>query len=322
VKTPTLIFGLVMLFAASFSDAATHVVKSGDNMYRIARNYGVSLSQLQSANPGVNAHSLRIGLKLTIPQRAGAAVAKSAASSRVTGTYTIASGDTLSSIARRQGTSVAALQAANPSLNPNAMPVGKKINVTGSRTANIARQSTPKAATPQATVAKAPVVQKSAPRPQSIASLPKSAPSPRPTQAEADEMVQRQPLANQTSPTPSIAKNDTPATNNLNPTPAANSETSTPSTPPSMTGTAPSPVLNSTTQAAPPIPDKAAETAPKQPTNYRLVKTTRELTLDEVAKEYGTTPETLISLNGWQVNNFNGQTLFAVDSELYVPAQP
>jgi hypothetical protein len=53
-----------------------------------------------------------------------------------------------------------------------------------------------------------------------------------------------------------------------------------------------------------------------------LVKTTRELTLDEVAKEYGTTPEKLISLNGWQVNNFSGQTLFAVDSELYVPAQP
>jgi hypothetical protein len=27
-------------------------------------------------------------------------------------------------------------------------------------------------------------------------------------------------------------------------------------------------------------------------------------------------------LNGWQVNNFNGATLLAVDSELIVPAQP
>lgn len=312
-----------MLCATSFTGAATHVVKSGDNMYRIARNYGVSLSQLQSANPGVNAHSMRIGLKLTIPQRAGAPVAKSAAPSRVTGTYTIASGDTLSSIARRQGTSVAALQAANPSLNPNAMQVGKKINVTGSRSANIARHSAPKAATPQAAVAKAPVVQKTTPRPQSIASLPKTTPSPRPTQAEADEMVQRQPrVETQPAPAPNIAKNDTPATNNLTPTPAANSESSTPATPPSSTGTTPTPVLNSSTQAAPPIPDKATETAPKQYTSIRLVKLTREFTLDEVAKEYGTTPETLISLNGWEVNHFNGQTLFAVDSEINVPAQP
>lgn len=307
-----------MLFTASFAGAATHIVKSGDNMYRIALNYGVSLSQLQSANPGVNAHSMRIGLKLNIPQRSGSSLAKSPSSTRVTGTYTIAAGDTLSSIARRQGTSVASLQAANPSLNPNAMPVGKKINLTGSRSSSIVRQPAPKAA-----VAKAPVTQNPAPRPQSIASMPTPKPTPRPAQAEIDELVQRQPrMETQPAPAPGIAKNDSQVLPSPTPTPAANSESSTPATPPSAIGSTPTPVLNSTTQAAPPIPDKATETAPKQTTNYRLVKTTRELTLDEVAKEYGTTTDKLISLNGWQVNNFSGQTLLAVDSELYVPAQP
>jgi LysM repeat protein len=322
VKTPTLIFGLVMLISTSISGAATHVVKAGDNMYRIALNYGVSLSQLQRANPGVNAHSMRIGQKLTIPLKAAGPIAKSSPSARVTGTYSIASGDTLSSIARRQGTSVAALQAANPSLNPNAMPVGKKINLTGSRSASIASQPAPKAA-----VAKAPAAPKPAPRPQEIAALPKpsttSHTSPSTTNAEMNPLMQHQASAvTQPAPAPSIAKNESQALPSPTPIPATISETSTPNTPPSMTGTTPTPVLNSSTQAAPPIPDKADDLAPKLPVGYRLLKTTRELTLDEVAKEYGTTPEKLISLNGWQVNNFNGATLLAVDSELIVPAQP
>ncbi|PAW60160.1 MAG: hypothetical protein B9S37_10515 [Verrucomicrobiia bacterium Tous-C3TDCM] len=323
MKTHTFIIGYVMLIVTSISGAATHEVKSGDNMYRIALNYGVSLSQLQRANPGINAHSMRIGQKITIPLKAAAPIAKSNSSARVTGTYTIASGDTLSSIARLQGTSVAALQAANPSLNPNAMAVGKKINLAGSLSANIAGQSAPKTA-----VAKAPVEPKPTPSPQEISSLPKpstpSNTSPSPSLAEMIPLLQQQSRAiTQPAPTPSIAKNDSQALPSPTPTPTPTpAATSTPSTPPSVTGTTSTPVLNSSTQSAPPIPDKAAETAPKKPANYRLVKTTRELTLDEVAKEYGTTPEKLISLNGWQVNNFSGQTLFAVDSELYVPAQP
>ena len=53
--------------------------------------------------------------------------------------------------------------------------------------------------------------------------------------------------------------------------------------------------------------------------SYVLIKTTREQTLAEVAAEHATTPEKLNALNGW---SFSPQTLLAVDSELYVPAQP
>lgn len=45
------------------------------------------------------------------------------------GTYTVAKGDGLSSIARKFGTSVDALLAENPGLNPNKMHIGQKIKL-------------------------------------------------------------------------------------------------------------------------------------------------------------------------------------------------
>lgn len=45
----------------------THVVKSGDSFYSISRRYGVSVSALQSANPGVDSRRLRLGQTLNIP---------------------------------------------------------------------------------------------------------------------------------------------------------------------------------------------------------------------------------------------------------------
>lgn len=45
------------------------------------------------------------------------------------GTYTVAKGDGLSSIARKFGTSVDAILAENPGLNPNKMHIGQKIKL-------------------------------------------------------------------------------------------------------------------------------------------------------------------------------------------------
>lgn len=44
-----------------------YIVKRGDSGMKIARNNHVSLSQLQSVNPGVNLSRLRIGEKLKLP---------------------------------------------------------------------------------------------------------------------------------------------------------------------------------------------------------------------------------------------------------------
>lgn len=291
MKTNTLLIGLIMLSAVSFAGATTHVVKSGDNMYRIALNYGVSLKQLQGANPGVSAQSLRIGQKLVIPTRGAAAVAREttdapvaksspspdpAPRAAVSGTYEVKAGDSLSKIARQQGTTVAALQAANPNLNPNRMAIGQKINLSGSAgtstgsSASIAKSSTP---------------------------------SPAPAPVKQTEPVEQ--------PAPAVAKEDpAPAPQ---PVAAAEPETpvkqSTPEPAPAMADTKSQTVNN-------PAPEAAAQPAA---TAYRLIKTTRELTLAEVAKENNTTTEKINALNGW---SFSPQTLLAVDSELYIPAQP
>lgn len=49
------------------------------------------------------------------------------------GTYTVAKGDGLSAIARKFGTSVDALLAENPGLNPNKMAIGQKIKLPAGR---------------------------------------------------------------------------------------------------------------------------------------------------------------------------------------------
>lgn len=276
MKTNVLFISFILLSVVSFAGAATHTVKSGDNLYRIALNHGITLSQLQGANPGVNAQSLHVGQKLVIPERGAAtaarnteaapikkAVVESAPAPRATasGTYEIKAGDNLSKIAKQQGTTVAALQAANPQLNPNKMSIGQKINLSGSGQAGSSAASA---------IAKAPNP------------VPKAEPSPAATPAPVKEVV-------------------------------AVEEIKAPVSQP-MPETVPV-VENKTTQT---VKNEVVDPTPA-PTSYRLIKTTRELTLAEVAKEHRTTAEKINALNGW---SFSPQTLLAVDSELYVPAQP
>lgn len=56
-----------------------YVVKAGDNLSKIARANGVTLSELQSVNPGVTSKHLRIGQKLKLPEKGSAAPAPESA---------------------------------------------------------------------------------------------------------------------------------------------------------------------------------------------------------------------------------------------------
>jgi tetratricopeptide (TPR) repeat protein len=49
--------------------AGEHVVQSGDNFYRIGLKYGVSAAEMQAANPGVNASTMKLGTMLRIPRK-------------------------------------------------------------------------------------------------------------------------------------------------------------------------------------------------------------------------------------------------------------
>jgi LysM repeat protein len=89
-----------------------YVVKSGDTLSAIARDKGVSLSALVKANPQIlHPDLIRPGQHVNVPAGGGAAEAPRE--------YTIRSGDTLSAIADRFGTSWQALAQANHISNPN-----------------------------------------------------------------------------------------------------------------------------------------------------------------------------------------------------------
>ena len=45
-----------------------HVIRTGDTLYRLSREYGVKMSALMMANPFVDVYNLRVGDELCIPR--------------------------------------------------------------------------------------------------------------------------------------------------------------------------------------------------------------------------------------------------------------
>jgi LysM repeat protein len=94
-----------------------YIVVQGDTLGKIAKAHHVSLKDLEAANPGVDSKHLKIKQKLTIPASSGSTAAPAAAtgSADTSGdnTYVVKSGDTLTTIAKRHGTTVKALMAEN-----------------------------------------------------------------------------------------------------------------------------------------------------------------------------------------------------------------
>lgn len=50
------------------AEGGVHLVASGDTLSGIAKKYGLTLTQLQAANPTVNPRALQIGQRIVIPQ--------------------------------------------------------------------------------------------------------------------------------------------------------------------------------------------------------------------------------------------------------------
>lgn len=93
-----------------------YVLRQGDTFYLIANRFGVSVSQLTAANPGLDPYRLRIGQVVCIP------VCPSGQTARV-----IQPGDTLYRIAQTYHVSVDAIVRANPGIDPNYLAVGQRI---------------------------------------------------------------------------------------------------------------------------------------------------------------------------------------------------
>lgn len=134
--------------------AAEYTVVKGDTLSGIAKKEVVSLKALEAANPNIVPTKMKIGDKLVIPAGAAAVTTTTDAAGVGSGTYKIKSGDTLTRIAHHFHTTVKAIEAANPGVDPNHIKVGKVLNIPGNAEAAApapAPTSPPPSATPAPT---------------------------------------------------------------------------------------------------------------------------------------------------------------------------
>lgn len=125
----------------------SYTVRSGDTVSHIAVRSGTTVAAIARANALGDAARIRIGQVLTIPTGTSAAPAAPApAPAPATASYTVVSGDTVSRIAARLGTSVQAIVAANGLDSRAFIRIGQTLTVPGSATA--AAAPAPAAAAP------------------------------------------------------------------------------------------------------------------------------------------------------------------------------
>ncbi len=92
----------VFLFAALAEAGTVHVVRPGDTLYLLSRQYGVSVDELARINSVRDPRNLQVGTALVIPGAAGEGTV-----------HMVSPGDTLYSIAVRYGTTIQAIRSAN-----------------------------------------------------------------------------------------------------------------------------------------------------------------------------------------------------------------
>lgn len=145
VATPS---GLITPTALGNPDAASscaHTIQPGENLYRIALKYEVTLQALRNANPQVSGDLIQPGEVLNIPDcvpEGGAQAATPIPAGPVTAaptaeapagpaaggtTYVVKTGDTLYTIAIRFGVTINDIVEANNLTNPNRLAIGQEL---------------------------------------------------------------------------------------------------------------------------------------------------------------------------------------------------
>lgn len=123
---------------------STHTVKSGDTLFSIARQYGLTVDELKSIN-SLKTNTIRLGQVLKV-KKVSFISSATPTPSTPSATHTVKSGDTLFGLSRRYGISVEALRTLN-SLKTNDLRVGQVLKLgktTATSTSNPSTSTTTK----------------------------------------------------------------------------------------------------------------------------------------------------------------------------------
>ncbi len=153
VKSVVTAAGAFTVAGVASVSADTMTIKSGDTLSKIAAAKGTTVADLVKANAIKNPNLIFVGQQLQVqPTTKSNKVAATQKSTVNSGSYKVKSGDTLYHIAATNGTTVAALVAANSISNVNYIAVGQTLNLAPAA----ATPSTPAASTSSAPAAATP----------------------------------------------------------------------------------------------------------------------------------------------------------------------
>lgn len=113
----------------------TYTIQKGDTYYSIGQQFGVSMQALKDANPGVEPTRLQLGQIINIPAPTPERLSATAPTSLGENIYTVVSGDTLSKIAQKHGTTWQELMAYN-NLETTSIKVGDKLKIPPAKPTN------------------------------------------------------------------------------------------------------------------------------------------------------------------------------------------
>lgn len=117
---------LLCLGAAGVAET-THIVVQGDNLSRIAKRNGTTVSAIAEANGISDPNLIVLGKQLRIPGNGPAPMVPAATTSNIS--HTVSAGENLSGIAAVHGVSVSTIVQANGISNPNRIRAGQVLTI-------------------------------------------------------------------------------------------------------------------------------------------------------------------------------------------------